>query len=92
MMKNSFGKNIKSAKSSTPVEITGLNDVPKAGDKFYCLNDINRAKSAAEENQTRTRELSLAERSQVTLENLFSEIEAGNVKELNVIIRADVQG
>ena len=91
-LKNSFGKSIKNATSSMPVEVTGLSDVPQAGDKFYCLQDINRAKNAAEENQARSRESSLARRTQVTLDNLFSQIEAGNVKELNIIIRADVQG
>ncbi len=91
-LKNSYGKTIKTATSSMPVEITGLSDVPQAGDRFYCLDDINRAKAAAEENQIRSRESSLAERTQVTLDNLFSQIEAGNVKELNLIIRADVQG
>jgi translation initiation factor IF-2 len=91
-LKNSFGKNIKTATSSMPVEITGLSDVPQAGDKFYCLGDINRAKMAAKENQVRTRETSLSKRSQVTLDNLFSQIEAGNVKDLNIIIRADFQG
>ncbi|MHC4338230.1 MAG: translation initiation factor IF-2 [Planctomycetota bacterium] len=91
-LKNSYGKTIKTATSSMPVEITGLSDVPLAGDRFYCLDDINRAKAAAEENQIRSRESSLAERTQVTLDNLFSQIEAGNVKELNLIIRADVQG
>ena len=92
MMKNSHGQDIKTATSSMPVEITGLSDVPQAGDRFYCLADINRAKAAAEENKMRFRESSLAERTQVTLDNLFSQIEAGNVKELNLIIRADVQG
>ena len=92
MMKNSHGQDIKTATSSMPVEITGLSDVPQAGDRFYCLADINRAKAAAEENKMRCRESSLAERTQVTLDNLFSQIEAGNVKELNLIIRADVQG
>ena len=91
-LKNSYGKNVKMAISSTPVEITGLNDVPQAGDRFYCVGDINRAKVAAEENRIRSRESSLAERARVTLDNLFSQIEAGNVKELNLIIRADVQG
>jgi translation initiation factor IF-2 len=91
-VKDSYGKSIKTATSSMPVEITGLSDVPQAGDRFYCLNDINRAKAAAEENQTRSRENMLAERTQITLENLFSQIEAGNIKELNIIIRADVQG
>ena len=92
MLRNSYGKNIKVATSSMPVEITGLSDVPQAGDRFYCLDDINRAKAAAEENQTLSRESSLAERAQVTLDNLFSQIEAGKTEELNLIIRADVQG
>jgi translation initiation factor IF-2 len=91
-MTNSSGKKIKAATSSMPVEVVGLNGVPQAGDRFYCLDDINRAKSAAEENKLRAREKSLAERTQVTMENLFSQIAAGNVKELNLIIRADVQG
>lgn len=91
-IRNSFGKSIKTATSSMPVEITGLSDVPQAGDRFYRLKDINRAKTAAEENQTLSRESTLARRTQVTLDNLFSQIEAGNVKELNIIIRADVQG
>ncbi len=92
MLKNSYGKNIKAATSSMPVEIIGLNDIPQAGDKFYCLDDINRAKLAAEEKQVRSREHSLAERTQVTLDNLFSQIEAGKTETLNLIIRADVQG
>jgi translation initiation factor IF-2 len=92
MLKNSHGKNIKSGTSSMPVEITGLNDIPQAGDRFYCLDDINRAKSAAEEIQISSREHSLAERTQVTLDNLFTQIEAGKTETLNLIIRADVQG
>jgi translation initiation factor IF-2 len=92
MMKNSYGKKIKVASSSMPVEISGLNDVPQAGDRFYCLDDINRAKNAAEENRLHLREKTLAERTQVTMDNLFTQIEAGNVKELNLIVRADVQG
>jgi len=92
MLKNSYGKIIKSATSSMPVEVTGLSDVPQAGDRFYCLDDINRAKAAADENRILSREISLAKRTQVTLDNLFSQIEAGKTEELNVIIRADVQG
>ena len=91
-LRNSYGKTTKIATSSMPVEITGLNDVPQAGDRFYCMDDINKAKAAAEENQILARENNLTKRTQVTLDNLFSEIEAGNVKELNIIIRADVQG
>lgn len=92
MLKNSYGKNIRTATSSMPVEITGLSDVPQAGDRFYCLDDINRAKAAAEESQIRSRESSLVERTQVTLDNLFSQIDAGKTEALNLIIRADVQG
>jgi len=91
-MTNSYGKKIKVATSSMPVAIVGLNGVPQAGDRFYALDDINKAKAAAEENKLRAREKSLAERTQITMENLFSQIEAGNIKELNLIIRADVQG
>jgi len=92
LLKDSFGKVVNSATSSMPVEITGLSDVPQAGDRFYVLDDINRAKAAAEENRVWSREKSLSQRSRVTLDNLFSQIEAGKVKELNLIIRADVQG
>jgi translation initiation factor IF-2 len=91
-IKDSHGKSIKTAASSMPVEISGLSDVPEAGDKFYMLDDINKAKEAAEENAALSREETLVRRSQVTLDNLFSQIAAGNVKELNLIIRADVQG
>lgn len=92
MLRDSHGKTLKSATSSMPVEVTGLSDVPLAGDRFYCLDDINKAKAAAEENQIRQRERTLAERTQVTLDNLFSQIEAGKTVSLNLIVRADVQG
>ncbi len=91
-MRNSFGKPLKEATSSMPVEVTGLSEVPLAGDRFYVIDDLNRAKNAAEENKTRMREESLAKRSQVTLDNLFSHIAQGRIKELNLIVRADVQG
>ncbi len=92
LIRNTFGKAIKTATSSMPVEVIGLNGIPQAGDRFFCLDDINKAKAAAEENQVLRRESSLAERTLVTLDNLFSQIEAGKVKELNIILRADVQG
>ncbi len=92
MLKNSYGKTIRTGTSSMPVEITGLSNVPQAGDRFYCLNDVNKAKAAAEENQILSRESSLAERTQVTLDNLFSQIDAGKTETLNLIVRADFQG
>ncbi|MBN1787811.1 MAG: translation initiation factor IF-2 [Sedimentisphaerales bacterium] len=91
-LRDSLGKSIRSADSAMPVEISGLNDVPQAGDKFYCLADLNRAKAAADEKKTTTRKAALGIRSQITMENLFSQIEAGKAKEVNIIIRADVQG
>jgi translation initiation factor IF-2 len=91
-MTDSRGKSVKKAMPSMPVEITGLDTVPTAGDKFFCLADLNQAKAAAEQVQHATREEGLARRSVVTLDNLFSHIEAGNVKELNLIVKADVQG
>jgi translation initiation factor IF-2 len=91
-LKDSLGKSISSAISAMPVEISGLNTVPQAGDRFYCLADINRAKAAAEEKKTSDRKAALGIRSVVTMENLFSQIEAGKTKEVNIIIRADFQG
>jgi translation initiation factor IF-2 len=91
-LRDSLGKSIRSADSAMPVEISGLNDVPQAGDRFYCLADINRAKAAADEKKTSDRKAALGTRSVVTMENLFSRIEAGKAKEVNIIIRADVQG
>lgn len=87
-----WGKKLKQATSSMAVGITGLDDVPQAGDKFFCLDDINRAKSISDENKILSRERSLAQRSKITLDNLFSQIEAGKIKELNLIVKADVQG
>ena len=91
-LRDSFGKSINPAISSMPVEISGLNDVPLAGDRFYCLEDINRAKAAADEKKTSDRKAALGTRSVVTMENLFSQLEAGKTKDVNIIIRADVQG
>ncbi|MGE4285976.1 MAG: translation initiation factor IF-2 [Phycisphaerae bacterium] len=91
-LRNSFGKVLKEASPSMPVEITGLSSVPSAGDKFFVLPDINVAQKAAEEKASIEREHTLSKRSLVTLDNLFSQIEAGKVQELKIIIRADVQG
>lgn len=91
-MTDSRGRSVKKAIPSMPVEITGLDNVPAAGDKFFSLADINQAKAAAEQVRHTIREEGLARRSIVTLDNLFSHIEAGNVKELNLIVKADVQG
>jgi translation initiation factor IF-2 len=91
-LKDSTGRSIAQAISAMPVEVSGLNDVPQAGDRFYCLGDINKAKAAAEEKKSLARKAALSTRSLVTMENLFSHIEAGKTKDVNIIIRADVQG
>jgi len=91
-LRDSRGRSIRSATSSMAVEITGLNDPPQAGDRFYSVEDLNTARNAAEENKVRSREKSLAQRARITLDNLFSQIEAGRIKELNLVVKADVQG
>jgi len=83
---------LKEAGPGTPVEVTGLDRVPRAGEKFYVVESISRAAQIADEQRSRLREKTLAQRRLVTLETLFSEIAAGQVKELNVIVKADVQG
>ena len=91
-MRNASGKSLAKAVSAMPVEISGLNSVPQAGDRFYCLDNINRAKEASEQKAFFAREKAINQKQLVTLDNLFSQIEAGNIKELNLIIKADVQG
>lgn len=91
-MTDDTGREIKSAGPSTPVEIIGLNDVPVAGDVFKAFHDERKARQIAE---TRLQNRVEAERnnsSALTLEDLAKQIEDGNLKEINVIIKADVQG
>ena len=89
---DSRGRSVKSAGPSMPVVVTGLESVPQAGDKFYTMEDVNKAKQAAAEVERLSREELLAKKSQITLENLFTHIADGKVKELNLIVKADVQG
>ncbi len=86
------GKSLQEAGPAMPVEITGLDEVPIAGDRFFVINNMAKAAQIAGEQKQMQREKTLASRRQITLENLFSEIAAGDVKELNVVIKADVQG
>ncbi|WP_024746172.1 translation initiation factor IF-2 [Levilactobacillus namurensis] len=91
-MTNERGSAIKAAVPSTPVEITGLNDVPEAGDRFVVFDDEKTARAAGEE---RAKEALVKERqntSHVTLDNLFDSLKEGEMKEVDVIIKADVQG
>jgi translation initiation factor IF-2 len=86
------GKTIKKAGPATAVEILGLTDVPEAGDEFNAVKDDKTAREIAEHRQEKLREEVMARNSSTTLEKLFSQIQDGETKELNLIIKADVQG
>jgi len=91
-MVNDKGKKVKSAGPSTPVEIMGLTEVPQAGDVFYEVKDEKMAKHLIERRKRQEREKSINAMQAVTLDNLFSQMEKGNLKQLNLIVKADVQG
>lgn len=91
-MTNENGRRIKEATPSTPVEITGLNAVPEAGDRFAVFEDEKTARAAGEERAKRAQEEERARTSHVTLDNLFATMKKGQMKSLPVIIKADVQG
>ena len=91
-MINDKGKKVKSAGPSTPVEIMGLTEVPQAGDIFYEVKDEKMAKHLIERRKRQEREKSINAMQAVTLDNLFSQMEKGNLKQLNLIVKADVQG
>ncbi len=86
------GVSLREALPASPVEVIGLDKVPAAGDKFYVVADGDEAKTIAEEQARTLREGEIAKRNKVTLENLFDEIQKGDVKELPMILKADVQG
>ncbi|MDO5002997.1 MAG: translation initiation factor IF-2 [bacterium] len=89
-LKNDLGQNIVEALPSTPVEVTGISEVPSAGDKFMAFETEKQAKAIAEERQIRAKEAD-TNRTGMTLEDLFGQIKEG-IKEINVIIKADVNG
>ena len=91
-MTNDKGKKVKTAGPSTPVEITGLTTVPNAGDIFYEVKDEKTAKHLIERRRVQEREKELSTNSMVTLDDLFNQIEEGKLKQLNLIVKADVQG
>ncbi|MBS5933089.1 MAG: translation initiation factor IF-2 [Clostridiales bacterium] len=87
------GRRVKEAGPSTPVEILGLNEVPGAGDVFMAMDNDKEARSIAEAFIKQSREKLLEDtKSKLSLDGLFSQIQAGNIKELNIIVKADVQG
>ena len=91
-MTDDKGHKVKKAGPSTPVEITGLTSVPEAGETFYEVKDEKTAKHLMERRKRQAREKALNVSSKVTLDDLFSQIEKGNLKQLNIIVKADVQG
>ncbi|MFC7392589.1 translation initiation factor IF-2 [Scopulibacillus cellulosilyticus] len=91
-MVNDLGRRVKSAAPSTPVEITGLNDVPNAGDQFKVFEDEKKARQVGEARAERQLAADRNETSKVSLDDLFQKIQQGDMKEINVIIKADVQG
>ena len=91
-MTNAKGDNIRKAGPARAVEITGLTDVPQAGDEFNAVKEDKVAREIAENRKLKQRQEVLARNASITLEQLFSQIEEGEVKELNLILKADVQG
>ena len=91
-MANEHGKKVKKAGPSTPVEILGLTEVPEAGETFYVVEDEKTAKHLIEKRKRQEREKSINSISKLSLNDLFSQIEKGKLKELNLIVKADLQG
>ena len=92
-MMNDKGQKVKKAGPSVPVEILGLNEVPMAGDMFYVAESEKKARQVAESVIAKGREELIKDTPQkVSLDDLFNQIQSGNVKELNIVIKADVQG
>ena len=91
-MTDEKGKKLKKAGPSTPVEITGFTEVPEAGETFYEVKDEKTAKHLMEKRKRQARDKALNATNRVTLDDLFNQISKGNLKQLNIIVKADVQG
>ncbi|WP_078380860.1 translation initiation factor IF-2 [Sutcliffiella halmapala] len=91
-MVNDLGRRVKEAGPSTPVEITGLNDVPQAGDNFMVFADEKTARNVGEARAQKQLQEQRSEKTRVTLDDLFEQIKQGEMKEINLIVKADVQG
>ncbi|ATP39391.1 translation initiation factor IF-2 [Solibacillus sp. R5-41] len=91
-MVNDLGRRIKSAGPSMPIEITGLNEVPQAGDRFVVFQDEKTARQVGESRSMTAIQAQRSEKQRVTLDNLFEQMSQGEMKELNLIVKADVQG
>ncbi|GLY10447.1 translation initiation factor IF-2 [Pseudobacillus badius] len=91
-MVNDLGRRIKTAGPSTPIEITGLNDVPLAGDRFVVFGDEKTARQIGEARAQEALQAQRSEKSRVSLDNLFEHMKQGEMKDLNIVLKADVQG
>ncbi|MEK4024262.1 translation initiation factor IF-2 [Sporosarcina sp. FSL W7-1283] len=91
-MVSDLGRRVKEAGPSTPVEITGLSDVPQAGDRFVVFKDEKTARQIGEARAGEALQEQRVEKTRVTLDNLFDQMKQGEMKELNLIVKADVQG
>jgi translation initiation factor IF-2 len=89
---NDRGENVKEAGPATPIEIQGLSGVPQAGDEFSVVKNDKMAKSVSASRQLKVRESELGSATKISLDKLFEQMELGDVKELRVILRSDVQG
>lgn len=92
VMSDENGKPVKQAGPSVPVEITGLAETPSAGDDFDAVSDERLARELVEQRKQKIKDDAFMARQQVTLDNLFTRLDAGELKELNIIVKADVQG
>uniref|UniRef100_A0A7V4JRD8 Translation initiation factor IF-2 n=1 Tax=Thermodesulfobacterium geofontis TaxID=1295609 RepID=A0A7V4JRD8_9BACT len=91
-MFDSYGNRIKIATPSIPVEILGFEDVPQAGDDFIVVDEEEKAKKIAEYRQRKAREAETAKEVKISLEKLFEKLKEGEIKELNIVLKADTQG
>ena len=91
-MTNDKGRRVKEAGPSTPVEIQGLNEAPSGGDEMFAVKDEKLARDVAEQRKQEAQEKQFNSVVKVSLDNLFSQIDEGNMKELPIIVKADVQG
>jgi translation initiation factor IF-2 len=91
-MVNDKGRRLKEAGPSTPIEITGLTEVPQAGDPFMVFEDERKARAIADRRSIKQRQSEMGANTRVTLDDLYSHIKDGEIKDLNVIIKSDVQG
>lgn len=91
-MVNDIGRRVKEAAPSTPVEITGLNDVPLAGDQFMVFEDEKQARHVGEARAQKQLDAQRSEGSKLSLDDLFEQIKQGEIKDINLIVKADVQG